>query len=513
VKILTAAQMRAVDQRTIELGTPGIVLMENAGRRVAELLTENFSPLERQRIVVLCGKGNNGGDGFVVARLLHTRFHPQSLDVVSAGDPADLRGDAAESYRKLSDAGISVAREIASEMREATLLVDALLGTGFIGPARGRAAELIHEINTGFPHAKVVAVDVPSGIESDSGASDGEAARADYTITFTAPKPCHALPPACDRMGEIHVAQIGSPPDLYENDHSIWLALSEPALFRRLFKPRPPDSNKGMYGHVLVIAGARGTTGAAAMAGVAALRAGAGLVTVASAASALTAIASYAPELMTHALPETDNGSITLKEFSAEVFERKDVIAIGPGLGRHPETVEFIRRIVNESPLPMVVDADALNALAGERFHAQAVRVFTPHPGEMARLTALSVADVQRDRIGVARAFARERNVHLALKGNRTVIAFPDGRVFVNPTGSPALATAGTGDVLTGLTAGLMGQSTDDLDSAVLAAVYLHGRAGEIGARELGEKALIATDLFRFLPEAMREVADLSHRL
>ncbi len=511
MKVLTAAQMREVDRRTIELGILGIILMENAGNRVVEFLAEKFSPLARHRISVLCGKGNNGGDGLVVARQLHTRFRPRALHVVLAGRPEDLKGDAAANFKMLRAAGCEVQFEIAPDMRRATLVIDAVLGTGLTGPARDRSAELIREINSGFPEAKVLAVDLPSGLASDSAFYTGDVVRADFTVTFTAPKPCHVISPACDRVGELRVCQIGSPEMLYEQDDSVYLSLSEPAAFQYLLKPRVRDSNKGLYGHALIIAGGRGKTGAAAMAGIGALRAGAGLVTVASAASAIDTIAAHAPELMTDPLPETVSGMV--KDVPSESLHRKNVVAIGPGMGSDPETVQLIRRLVGELETTMVVDADGLNAIAGQPIRAKGPRILTPHPGEMARLTGLSVEDVQADRIGVARSFAQDKGVHLVLKGNRTLMAWPNGRVWINPTGSPAMATGGTGDVLTGILAGLLAQFPQDVEAAVLAGVYLHGRAGEIGARELGEKSLIAGDLFRFLPEAIRECAEVLHAL
>ena len=515
MKILTAAQMREVDRRTSELGIPSLVLMENAGHRVVELLAHQYAPLRDQRVVVFCGKGNNGGDGFVVARQLFTRLRPQSLDVILAGDPAELKGDAEANYKMLQVVGCAVSSEISPRMEAATLIVDALLGTGLHGAASGKAAEFIRSINERFPAADIVAVDIPSGLDSDSGAISGDAVRADHTVTFTALKPCHALSPACELCGKLHVPSIGSPPDLYENDPGVWLALSEPSLFASLFAPRVCDSNKGLYGHVLTIAGGRGKTGAAAMAGLAALRAGAGLSTVASAVSALTAIASHAPEIMTEPLAETDSGSISSHSLEGPLFarllEKKTVVALGPGMGQHPDTIQFIRRAVSELRLPVVVDADGLNALEGQALPGAGQRILTPHPGEMSRLTGKSIPEIQADRIGHARTFARERGVYLVLKGNRSVIAAPDGRVWINPTGSPAMATGGTGDVLTGMIAGLVAQFPTQLEAALLAAVYLHGRAGELGAVKLGEKSFIATDLFEFLPEAMREVANVSH--
>jgi len=515
VKVLTAAQMRDVDRRTAELGIPNIILMENAGHRVVEFLEREYAPLAEHRVLVVCGKGNNGGDGLVVARQLYTRVKPLWLRVVLAGDPDQMRGDALENYRMLAAVGCPVSFEITPEMRTATLVVDAVLGTGVEGAAKGKSAEMIEAINGFFPLAEVVAVDVPSGMASDSGEVPGQVVRAKHTVTFTAPKPCLVLSPACEVAGKLHVAPIGTPSELYEDDATISLSVSEPAMFAPLFQPRAADSNKGLYGHVLVIAGGRGKTGAAAMAGIAALRAGAGLSTVASAASAISAIATYAPEIMMEPLAETDAGSIAMRAPDdpalAAITDKKTVIAIGPGMGHDPETVQFIRRFVQESKTPMVVDADALNALAGQRSRFEGPRIFTPHPGEMSRLVGKPTAEIQKDRIGTARAFATEHGVHLVLKGNRSLIAMPDGRVWINPTGSPAMATGGTGDVLTGMIAGLVAQFPDQLEDALLAAVYLHGRAGELGAEALGEQSFMATDLLEFLPEAMREIADLSH--
>ncbi len=303
MKVLTAAQMRDVDRRTAELGIPNIILMENAGQRVVEFLEREYAPLAEQRIVVVCGKGNNGGDGLVVARQLFTRIKPNYLRVVLGASSEEMRGDALANYKMLQAVGCEVWPKITEEMGIATLVIDAVLGTGLDGPAKGKAAELIEAINTRFPLADVVAVDVPSG----------GAVHAKHTVTFTAPKPALVLSPECELAGRVHVVQIGSPPELYEDDPSILLSVSEPQDFAALFRPRAANSNKGMYGHVLVIAGGRGKTGAAAMAGIAALRAGAGLSTVASAASAISAIASYAPEIMTEPLAETDAGSIAMR--------------------------------------------------------------------------------------------------------------------------------------------------------------------------------------------------------
>jgi NAD(P)H-hydrate epimerase len=459
MKVLTAAEMREVDRRTIEMGIPGLVLMENAGHRVVELLAAKFAPLARRRIVVFCGPGNNGGDGFVVARQLHTRFRPRALWVVCAAAEESLKGDAAANFRMLGVCGCPVYREIIAAMRHADIVVDALLGTGLGGPARGAALDLIREINTGFPEARVVAVDVPSGLASDTGEVVGEAVRADFTVTFTAPKPVHVLPPACDLAGELSVGAIGSPAEWFEEDEAIRLALSGPEVFRHLLAPRDRDGHKGAYGHVLVIGGSAGKTGAAAMAGMGALRAGAGLVTVASAGSAVPIIGTHAPELMTEALAETETGSISPKAFDygrlESVIAGKTVVALGPGLGTHPETVAVARRLVAECRQPLVLDADGLNAVAGTGFPGRPSLILTPHPGEMARLARLEREEILKDRVGVARRFATEHGVTLVLKGRRTLVAMPGGLVWVNPTGTAGMATGGTGDILTGMIAGL----------------------------------------------------------
>jgi hydroxyethylthiazole kinase-like uncharacterized protein yjeF len=495
MKVLTAAQMREVDRRTIESGIPGLVLMENAGHRVVEFLEKRFAPLAGQRIIVMCGKGNNGGDGFVVARQLHTRIHPRSLHVVLFAAPEALQGDAATNYRMLLACGCPVVREIPAEAQFATLVIDALLGTGLTGPASGPMRDAIREINHGFPLAKVVAVDIPSGMPSDSGAPSGEFAPADATVTFTAPKIAHAMPPNCDRVGELVVGAIGSPPELYRD---VWLSLIEPAMFSDLLAARPRSGHKGTFGHVLVAGGSHGKSGAPAMTGIAALRAGAGLVTVAS--SVMAEVAVHAPELMT----------APIEDGLPALAKNKTVVAIGPGLGQGAEASALLLD-AGELTQPVVLDADALRGVP--HFPDGAVRVLTPHPGEMSRLTGKTTAEVQADRIGVARAFATEHRVTLVLKGQRTLIAFPDGRVWVNPTGTPALGTGGTGDVLTGLIAGLLAQFPERCDDAVAAAVYLHGLVGEIASRALGEKCLIATDLFDYLPDAMEECAALPDRL
>ena len=499
MKVLTAAEMRDVDRRTTEAGIPGIVLMENAGGRVVDFLVERFSPLGAQRIVILCGKGNNGGDGMVVARQLFTRFPGLWLRVVLLADPADLKGDAAANYRMLQACGCPILRGVPTDAVSATVVVDAVLGTGIAGPPSGVAMEGIREINTASPFAKVVAVDMPSGMASDAGDSPGEVARADYTVTFTAPKLGQVLPPNCDRTGELIVVPIGSPAELYAGAK---VELIEPSMFRALLAPRPKWGHKGTFGHALIVAGSRGKTGAAVMSGTAALRAGAGLATVASAAGAVPTIAAHTPELMTVPLAETESGGVSRAADIPALAKGKTVLAMGPGLAREPDIAELVARAAAEFEGPAVLDADAL--WNWKPFRAgKHPRILTPHPGEMAHLTGRSTKEIQDDRLAAARAFAAEHQVILVLKGQRTLIGFPDGRVFVNPTGTPALGTGGTGDILTGLIAGLLSQFPEKPAEAVAAAVYLGGLAGEIGAREIGEKSFMATDILRYLPAAI----------
>jgi hydroxyethylthiazole kinase-like uncharacterized protein yjeF len=448
MKVVTSEQMREADRLTIERGTSAQILMEHAGQSVVDTLKREFSPLKKQRVVIFCGKGNNGGDGLVVARLLEGRV--KSLQVVRDTDSKELEID-----------------------HKASIVVDALLGTGFQGPVRGRYKELIRSINEDFPKASVVAVDIPSAME----------VRADITVTFAAPKMEMLLGEGADNVGKLIVADIGIPTDALNSD----LNLSEACDFKKLLAPRKPDTNKGSFGHVLVVGGAKGKTGAAAMSGLAALKAGAGLVTVACADDSRLAL-----ELMWQPLDEINPGKMT-------------VLAIGPGLGMNRELVERLFRAVK---LPTIIDADALNSIAGTNFRGRGLQtILTPHPGEMGRLMGIEGSVKEADRLVSARGFATEHDCCVVLKGHRTLIAFPDGQVWINPTGSPSMAKGGSGDILTGLIAGFVAQFPDDIATAVRAAVWLHGRSGEIGAEEVTDKCLLATDLLHYLPRAMHECA------
>jgi hydroxyethylthiazole kinase-like uncharacterized protein yjeF len=519
MKILTARQMREVDRITIEkLGIPGLTLMENAGLNVFRFLEEKFPALQQERIAVLCGKGNNGGDGFVVARHLILAGHRPS--VILLASPDALKGDARASLEMLLQTGckpIAVPdfkewQRIKPELLHSTLLIDAILGTGLEGPVEGFYLEIIRDLNASFAGIPMVAVDMPSGLPSDTGAALGESLSARYTVTFTAPKWSHIFPPNCERVGELAVTPIGTPASVYEEDASIFLNLLDKDVLNRIAAKRRGDSHKGNYGHVLVVAGSVGKSGAAALAGLGALNAGAGLATVATASSVWAAVAGASPVLMTEPLAESEIGTISLGAFDYGRFEAvaadKSVLAIGPGLSTHSSTVAFVRRVVKEwAKVPLVLDADGLNAFAGA---ADLLRgegrqlILTPHPGEMARLTGLSTKQVQGNRVEVAREFAMRQNVYLVLKGYRTLIASPVGQVYVNLTGNPGMATAGTGDVLTGMIAGLLAQHSElPVEEVVSAAVYWHGAAGDAAASKRGELSMLATDLLQALPEAL----------
>jgi NAD(P)H-hydrate epimerase len=374
----------------------------------------------------------------------------------------------------------------------------------------------VRHINSEFPAARVLAVDLPSGISADSGDIIGEHMRADFCVTFTAPKIAHVFPPACECMGQWVVKQIGTPAEALKSDPGLSLNYVERQDVAWIGKPRAAGANKGNYGHVLILAGSMGKTGAAALAARAALRAGAGLVTVATAKSALPIVAALGMEFMTEALPEAD-GAISLRALEGPSLDKlvagKTVLAVGPGIGGHPETAEFVRAVVNKYPLPLVLDADGLNAFDG---HMDSFRqdlrpagstVFTPHPGEMARLTGKTVAEIQAQRVAVAREFSHQFGLTLVLKGFRTLVASPHGQVWVNPTGNPGMATGGTGDVLTGLLAGLLAQfPKHPVGEVAAAAVYLHGLAGDLAAQEQGQQSMLAGDLLEKIPAAYREL-------
>ena len=506
MKIVSAEEMRAIDRATSErFGVPSLALMENAGAAVSDYVLAHYATAAR--IVVFCGKGNNGGDGFVAARRLYEQG--KNVQVILLTDPSDLRGDAAVMYGRLPFAAIAVhsSEELKSgpvRSTQADLYLDALLGTGFKPPVKGLYADAIAVMNESS--VPVIAVDIPSGADADAmGAQSGPIARADAVVTFTAPRPAHVFDTLTS--GPTLVAGIGSPEAAIES--SLHLNVITARDLTPLIGWRPAESNKGSYGHVLVVGGSLGKAGSVAMAGMAALRAGAGLSTVATPKSVLATVAGFHPELMTEPLSESDEGTIAKDALDrVEVLAKgMAVVAIGPGISRHPQTSQMVRTLISNLHLPAVVDADGLNAFEGranELNGRDRTLVITPHPGEMARLAGCSTAEVQKDRLEVARKFAREHHLIVVLKGHRTLVVRPDGEAWVNMTGNPGMATGGTGDILTGMVAGMIAQNPKNALIAVLAGVHLHGLAGDVAREKLGEHSLVATDLLRGLPAAFR---------
>lgn len=507
MKILTADEMRRADQVTTDrFGISSLELMEYAGHAVARFVLRELP--QCRRIVVLCGNGNNGGDGFVAAR--HLAKAGCAVFVVVLGDPAKAQGDAKAMLQQLPAVPTSISQEADLHRKpmfeDAQLFIDAVLGTGFRPPMRDLALAG-RTLLERYPQTPVVAVDLPSGWDADSRAFSSESAyRADAVVTFTAPKLAHVS--GMLTRGPIVVAPIGSPAEAVESTTGLtWAGTSKTIADR----PRSPDSNKGRFGHVLVIGGARGKSGAPSMSSVAALRTGAGLVTAAVAESILPTVAAVTPELMTTALLEGEHGEISSRNLDAaqinSVLEKKSVIAIGPGLGQEEEAVRFFLGLLERTKVPMVIDADALNALAAnpERLDGHGrLLVLTPHPGEMARLAGMSIPEIEADREGIARTFATRHGVTLVLKGWRTLIAHPDGGMAINTTGNPGMAKGGSGDILTGIVAAMIGQFPEQPAEAVEAAVYLHGLAADFALRRQDQHTLLAMDTVAHLHEAFR---------
>jgi ADP-dependent NAD(P)H-hydrate dehydratase / NAD(P)H-hydrate epimerase len=514
MKVVTAAQMQALDRRTItEARIPGTVLMERAGEGVITFLEQRFGPPRGKTVAILCGKGNNGGDGLVVARLLRRRR--ANIRVLLLASVTDLSRDAAVMYRRLIRvAGQSAIAPFKSDDQVRTILassdivIDALLGTGLSSEVTGKYRAAIDLMNqSGRP---IVAVDIPSGIHADSGALLGTAVRASLTVTFGLPKLGLYLGPGIDHAGTIRVADIGISRSHVDALDSHTVLLTEETV-RRAFPLRRQSAHKGTFGHAGIIAGSVGKTGAAALAAQAALRMGAGLVTVATPSSVNDVLEAKLLEVMTMPFPETKERTFARSSLDRLLpfIQARTAVAIGPGLSTHPETVELVQSLVKHLDRPSVLDADALNALAGKASlltECKTPPVLTPHPGEMARLEVGATAQaVNADRIGIARRFARERGVFLVLKGARTVIARPDGLVAICPTGNPGMATAGTGDVLTGMVVGLLAQGVPAWDAAC-AATYAHGAAGDIAAQQFGQVSMLAGDLISHIHHALQAI-------
>lgn len=511
MKVVTAQEMRKIDQQTIEqVGIPGAVLMEHAGTAVVRTIRQRFP--ECQRIAVIVGKGNNGGDGLVIARQLAHVGQPIQIFLVSP--PESFTGDALTNLQIAENLDLPITLVLSenelkgarSQIASADLIVDSIFGTGLRGGVHGFIAEVIECINkTGCP---VVAIDLPSGLSADTGIAEGACVQATYTVTMGLPKRGNLIHPGAAFTGKLEVADIGFPPSVIDAQ-DIQIRWTQPSDAAQLLPQRPTHSHKGTYGRVFVAAASTGMTGAAALTSAGALRVGAGLVTLGAPKSLNPVLEVKLTEVMTLPLPETAEGSLALeaKSHILEAVERtKSVLAIGPGLSQHPETVAFVHSLIRESNTPTVIDADGINALSKSTEILASLSpesVLTPHPGEMARLIGSTVEALERDRIGIAQRFAETHDVTLVLKGAPTVVANENGEVWINSTGNAGMATGGMGDILTGLIAGLMAQKASTFDAAVLG-VYLHGLAGDIVAESIGMHGLMAGDVLNSVPEALK---------
>jgi NAD(P)H-hydrate epimerase len=526
MKILTASQMGEVDRLTTErYRMPSMLLMENAGRSFVEELEKACPGLGSKRIVILCGRGNNGGDGFVAARYLALRNAKPSILLFS--DPDKLKGDARLNYDIACAMDLPIqaftvpadAKTCLRKMAAPDVIIDALFGTGLSKAIGPDYRPIVDWINRAANRAFVASVDIPSGLFADSAAIPGPVVKAHLTVTFSALKLAHVLPPAADYAGKTILMPIGSPHALFENpDYK--MNLIDPAQVRKTLPRRAPDSHKGTFGHVYVVAGSAGKSGAALMTGLAALRSGAGLVTLWLPKSLQHGVAGKYPELMTEFLPETEDGTSD-RAGAGRVLEQLanvESLVLGPGMTTHPSTRKLVWELVRHAPVPVVLDADGINAFVPPAEPLRNERgmpvILTPHPGEMARLTGKKISDVQKSRLETARDCAARYRCHVVLKGFQTVVAAPTGEIYINTTGNPGMATGGTGDIL----AGIMGRfaaawkhnqdlgNSADIADYVSAAVYLHGLSGDLAAEHEGMESLIATDLLTHLPKAFKKV-------
>jgi len=514
MRLVKASEMQEMDRLTIqELGIPGAVLMENAGRGSARFFLETFDPPESSHVLILCGRGNNGGDGYVIARYLHEAGLRVTVLVLSSLDK--ISGDARTNLNIAKGMDLEI-REVpdgkawkgcASLLMESDYIIDGILGTGLRSEVKGFYGRVIEAINGASK--PVMSIDIPSGINADTGEVMGTAVLADLTVTFGFPKLGQVIFPGADYVGRLVRVDIGIPESI-AGTLTTRARMAEPDDFVDLLRYEKQDIHKGTRGHLLVLAGSTGKTGAATLTALAAIRAGAGLVTVGIPESLNTILECKLTEAMTVPLPETPQGSLSLaaEEEIYGLMEGKTALAIGPGLSTNEETVALVRRIVDSGRLAMVIDADGLNAIAqdlGVLKNVRAKAVLTPHPGEMARLMGIKTSQVQASRVDIAAGFAAAHGCHLVLKGARSIIAAPGGEIVVNPTGNPALSSGGTGDVLTGLVGGFLARGWPMAHAAV-AGVYLHGLAGDFLAEEMGQTGVLAGELVEVLPGLMADL-------
>ncbi|ABB32112.1 carbohydrate kinase, YjeF related protein [Geobacter metallireducens RCH3] len=510
MKVVTGETMQRMDRRSIEeFGIPGIDLMENAGQGCAAAIIERFGPAAGRMVLVVAGKGNNGGDGYVIARLLQQEGWEVQTVVLALRE--EIAGDAKVNLDRLDPETVMFSpppaglAPFAPHLERASVIVDALFGTGLKSEVQGSFAEAINLLNAaGKP---VVAVDIPSGIDAGTGRTLGVAVKADVTVTFALAKLGHVLYPGAELCGDLRVVDIGIPLQVAADAEGYDFVDHGTAC--RLVRPRDRRAHKGSFGHCLVVAGSTGKTGAAAMAANSAVRAGSGLVTLAVPERLNAILEMKTTEAMT--LPLPDGGAGRLVQDSApallEAIGGKSAVALGPGISWHLDTARLIRHLVTKIETPLVIDADGLNALSEDPAILQRKRsnciVLTPHPGEMARLTGTSTAIIEADRIAAAREFAEQNGVYMILKGARTVIAAPDGRVAINGSGNPGMASGGMGDVLTGILASLLGQGYEPFDACRLG-VFIHGHAADLVAADKGEIGMSAVDVQERLPWAFK---------
>ena len=515
MKLVTASQMQELDRRTIEeCGIPGIVLMENAGRGAAELLVRYFPEARTGSVAILTGGGNNGGDGLVIARYLKNWGIQVKVYLVSSID--EVKGDAATNLQIWLAMGGELVEVvfkgdfagIKKEFPKASLMVDAIFGTGLHSEVKGFLKDTISFVNS-LPQP-VMAVDIPSGLDATTGKVLGEAIRADLTVTFGLAKIGQVIEPGVSHVGQLEIIDIGIPRHLIPEAAIKTYLLGPDELDMSLLDPRPAQSHKGDYGHLFVLAGSPGKTGAASMVCSGAMRIGAGLVTLGIPAGLNPILEAKLTEAMTAPLPDAGSGYLTADavERIYQLLEGKTALALGPGISTESPVQEVIVKLIPETTLPLVIDADGITALLSRLEILKQCKgsvILTPHPGEMARLAGITTQEVQTDRIGVAKSCAASYNAIVVLKGNRTVIATPDQEVYINPTGNPGMASGGTGDVLTGMIGGLLAQGLPPLEAAKWG-VYVHGLAGDMAAQAIGEIPLIASDIIDYLPDALAEV-------
>lgn len=514
MKLLKAEEMKKIDRMaSTDYEIPSLILMENAGLRTVEIIDEMLDEPAGKTVVVIAGKGNNGGDGMVVAR--HLINAGVTVDVFMMGEDDQMTVDASTNYRilkKMTDRIYPLFEEqhldrLMLSLLVCDIIVDSMYGIGFKGTMGDFDTRVTKMVN--WCKSPVVAVDIPSGVEADTGKVHGEAIKACQTVTFALPKIGLVLEPGKEYAGTLRVADISIPRSLL-NSPELKTSLITDAMVKSFIYPRAPETHKGSYGHALIIGGSPGMTGAVRMSSFAALRIGAGVVTAAVPVSVLSTTAADHMEVMTTPLAETERSTIALEALPVinNLLATTSVCAIGPGMSRYPEANAVISFVLEKACIPLVIDADGINALQGDADilkNRQVPVVLTPHPGEMARLVGRSIEEIQGNRMELAREFAIEYGVCLVLKGNKTVVALPSGEVFINITGNPGMATAGSGDVLSGMIAGLIAQGLRTRDAAITA-VYLHGLAGDHAAREKGQRGIVAGDILNAIPYILKQL-------